>query len=743
LKFSYGYWVNKTGVNVNGAVDLRAFENRGGVWTAFVSCAIIQHRGQTLQGPLITIEFSSPLENVIDVRAYHYKGDTVNPAFELYKTPVLLDVSDTAESITLTSGKLSLVINRRPFSMSFYDDGRFLTKSDTKSLAYINAPDGIFMRERLDLSVGELIYGFGERFGPFVKNGQVVDIWNEDGGTASEISYKNIPFYLSSCGYGVFVNDPGKVSYEIASEGVSKTQFSVPGEVLDYMIIGGGTRSALSRYTALTGKPSLPPYWSFGLWLSTSFTTDYDEKTVMSLIDGMQERDIPLSVFHFDCFWMKAYEWCNFDWDSATFTDAPRLLSRLKERGLRVCVWINPYIGQKSPLFDEAMGLGYMLKKLGGGVWQWDMWQPGMGIVDFSNPEAVKWYQSKLERLLNMGVDCLKTDFGERIPTDVVYFNGANAEKMHNFYTLLYNKVVFELLKAKRGEGEVVLFARSATVGGQQFPVHWGGDSFATYPSMAETLRGGLSLAMCGFGFWSHDIGGFENTATPDLYKRWLAFGLLSTHSRLHGSTSYRVPWMFDDEATDVLRFFAKLKQRLMPYIFAQSIQSIQEGVGVMRPMALMHPEDVIAQKLDLQYYLGESLIVAPIFNDQGVCQYYLPCAEGVYTHLLTSEKRAGGRYHTETYDYYSLPLFVVPNSIIISSCGDDTFELTAYEPTNCETMLYNQSGALAATITAASDESNTIYSITTTDKALTFRIGGREYECGRGAAIDIAAGDF
>jgi alpha-D-xyloside xylohydrolase len=380
-----------------------------------------------------------------------------------------------------------------------------------------------------------------------------------------------------------------------------------------------------------------------------------------------------------------------------------------------------------------------MIKKLNGDVWQWDMWQPGMGIVDFTNPDAVKWYQSKLERLLDMGVDCFKTDFGERIPTDVAYFNGADAEKTHNYYTLIYNKSVFELLRAKRGEGEAVVFARSATVGGQRFPVHWGGDCFATYPSMAETIRGGLSLSMCGFGFWSHDIGGFENTATPDLYKRWLAFGLLSTHSRLHGSSSYRVPWLFDDEAVDVLRFFATLKKKLMPYIFAQSVQSSREGIGVMRPMVLMRPDDVIARTLDLQYYLGESLIVAPIFNDKGECEYYLPSAPGVYTHLLTGEKRVGGRYYTETYNYFSLPLYVTPDSIIINATdSDDVFEITAYEPTDCEAELYNQNGALAAVVSAVNDGASVVYKVTVKDRALSFRIAGREYMCGIGETINI-----
>lgn len=310
--------------------------------------------------------------------------------------------------------------------------------------------------------------GLGERFTPFVKNGQAIDIWNEDGGTASEISYKNIPFYLTNRGYGVFVNHPGKVSFEVGSEKVERVQFSVEDEELEYFFIYGPTpKEIISRYTALTGRPPIPPKWSFGLWLTTSFTTDYSEETVSHFIDGMAQREIPLHVFHFDCFWMKGFEWCNFEWDREMFPQPKEMLSRLHQKGLKICVWINPYIAQQSPLFREGMEKGFLLKRGDGRVWQWDLWQAGMALVDFTNPQACSWYQGKLKALLDMGVDCFKTDFGERIPVNVQYYDGSDPEKMHNYYTYLYNECVYELLKQEKGEQEAVLFARSATVGCQ------------------------------------------------------------------------------------------------------------------------------------------------------------------------------------------------------------------------------------------------------------------------------------
>jgi alpha-D-xyloside xylohydrolase len=571
---------------------------------------------------------------------------------------------ETEEEAVLTSGDLSLKINKGNWSVNFFHKDQRLTGSGTKSTAYIKEGQQTFMREQLDLSVGECVYGLGERFTPFVKNGQVVDIWNKDGGTNSEQAYKNIPFYITNKGYGVFVNHPELVSFEIGSEKVSRSQFSVSGEELDYFIIDGPTlKEVVRRYTDLTGKPALPPAWSFGLWLTTSFTTNYDEKTVNHFVDGMAERGIPLRVFHFDCFWMKEFEWSNFEWDERMFPDPEGMLRRLKEKGLNICVWINPYIAQKSKLFVEAMEQGYLIKKSNGDVWQWDLWQAGMGIVDFTNPDACQWFASKLQALIDMGVDSFKTDFGERIPTDVVYYDGSDPYKMHNYYTFLYNKVVFDLLKQNFGEEKAVLFARSATAGGQQFPVHWGGDCSATYESMAESLRGGLSLSLSGFGFWSHDIGGFEESSTPDLYKRWTAFGLLSSHSRLHGNSSYRVPWIYDDEAVDVLRHFTGLKYRLMPYLYGVARQAAEVGLPVMRPMVLEFPNDPTCAYLDRQYMLGESLLVAPVFSEDGWVSYYLP--HGTWTHLLSGEKVEGGSWRHEHYDYMSLPLFVRENTVL------------------------------------------------------------------------------
>ncbi|GIP46019.1 alpha-xylosidase [Paenibacillus sp. J45TS6] len=677
MKFTDGFWLVREGYQIQNPTDIRDIVQKGDSITVHAATKRILVKGDTLNGTLLKATYSSPMPNVIKVTLNHHKGKVDHgPAFEIYNQDTDVSIHKDEQGAVLQSGKLSVHVDKtNGWDIQFQYDGKRITGSGSRAAGYITGPNKeAYFREQLDLGVGEYIYGLGERFTPFVKNGQVVDIWNEDGGTSSEQAYKNIPFYLSNKGYGVFVNHPERVSYEVASENVSKVQFSVEGETLEYFIIGGDNpKDVLNNYTALTGKPALPPAWTFGLWLTTSFTTDYDEATVNHFVDGMAERDLPLSVFHFDCFWMKEYQWSDFVWDEEMFPDPEGMIRRLKDKGLKICAWINPYIAEKSYLFDEGMENGYLVKTADGSVWQWDLWQAGMGLVDFTNPDAVEWYKSKLSVLIDQGVDSFKTDFGERIPTDVVYYDGSDPVKMHNYYTQLYNKAVFELLEEKLGKNEAALFARSATAGGQQFPVHWGGDCSATYESMAESLRGGLSLGLSGFGFWSHDISGFENTAPADVYKRWVQFGLLSSHSRLHGSTSYRVPWLFDDESVDVVRDFTKLKISLMPYLFHAAKDSTVQGIPMMRAMMLEFPNDPATFGLDTQYMLGDSILVAPVFNIEGDVSYYLP--EGTWTNFLTGDKVAGGKYIHENHSFRTLPMMIKPNSLIAVGAVNDVIE--------------------------------------------------------------------
>jgi alpha-D-xyloside xylohydrolase len=670
VRFADGYWLMRPGYTSVRPRMVEMVVDAGDRLIAYCPTARITERGDTLNRPLLTITYSAPATDVVGVTIEHFAGVVDRgPAFTVATEPVNVRIDAPAGApATFTSGALTARLSRDgDWTCDFVGpDGVVLTTSTPRSIGLITDPDGRhFVHEQLTIGVGEHVFGLGERFGAFVKNGQSIDIWNRDGGTASDQAYKNVPFYLTDRGYGVFVAHPELVSFEVGTEIVSRTQFSVPGERLTYYVIYGPTPAEILRkYTALTGRPARVPDWSYGLWLSTSFTTNYDEATVTSFIDGMAERDLPLSVFHFDCFWMRQFHWCDFVWDPATFPEPAAMLERLKTKGLRISAWINPYIAQRSELFAEGKEFGYLLRTDRGDVWQLDSWQAGMGLVDFTNPDARTWFTSKLKVLLDQGIDAFKTDFGERIPTEGVrWHDGSDPAKMHNYYAHLYNQCVFDLLRDERGEGEAVLFARSATAGGQQFPVHWGGDCESTFASMAESLRGGLSLALSGFGYWSHDIGGFEGTPDPAVFKRWLAFGLLSSHSRLHGSNSYRVPWAFDEEAVDVTRQFTKLKLSLMPYLSELGRTAHREGLPVMRPMVLEFPDDLGAVTVDTQYLLGDQILVAPVFREDGVADFYLPA--GRWTHLLTGEQLEGPGWHRGRYGFDSLPVFVRPGSVL------------------------------------------------------------------------------
>ena len=602
MKFTNGYWMIRDGVDALYARE--AYELAADATTESLNVlaptSVVRGRYDTLNLPTFNVDITTPAEGVIRVCAEHWQGATEYPGFPLnadepgnrdYVTVQANgngdgEVGVNGADVTLTTGGLTAkVVKGTPWNLTFIgEDGKVLTESAGKSLGRFKlgaesnvtaqpvgefgvTMDGsardesdVFIAIQLHLSVGEDVYGLGERFGAYVKNGQSIDIWNEDGGTASEQGYKDIPFYMTSNGYGVLVNNRGHVSFEIGSENT--------------------------------------------------------EAAINSFIDGMAERGIPLAAFHYDCYWMREFHWCDFEWDKRFFGDIESTLKRLHE--------------------DK----GYLVRKPNGEVWQTDFWQAGMGLVDFTNPAAREWFKDKVKALLNQGVDAIKTDFGERIPRDVVWYDGSPKLSMHNWYTQLYNQAVFEAIEETYGKGNACLYARSATVGGQQQPVHWGGDCESTFNGMAQSLRAGLSLTSSGFGFWSHDIGGFEGAfPDPAVYKRWVAFGMLGSHSRLHGSTVYRVPWLFDEEdekngvalvpgqtAVDVVREFTKLKLELMPYVYQLGLQPHANGTPVMRSMFVEFPDDPACRTLDRQYMFGPSMLVAPVFTYSGEVSYRFRC---------------------------------------------------------------------------------------------------------------------
>lgn len=565
-----------------------------------------------------------------------------------------------------------------------------------------------YMFFQTNLSVGESVHGLGERFTAWNKVGQRVSLWNADGGTSSDQAYKNVSFWMSNRGYGIFVDNPGRVDYEIGSERATRVQTTVEGQRIKwYIIYGPSPKEVLNKYTILTGKPGKVPGWSFGLWLTTSFTTNYDEATVTSFLEGMKARGSPVDVFHFDCYWMKAFTWTDFVFDSERFPDPKGQIARLKEQGLckKVCVWINPYIAQHGAVFKHAAEKGYLLKRKNGDIFQWDLWQAGIGILDVTNPEARKWYTECLNGLFDMGVDAIKTDFGERIPSIDVQWHDKTVDphKMHNYYAFQYNQLVYEALQKRYGDNEAVLFARAATAGTQRFPLVWGGDCESTPEALAESIRGGLSMGVSGFSFWSCDIGGFEGSPPPWVYKRWVAMGLLCSHSRLHGSGSYRVPWVVDNNdqteegCSRTLAKWTNLKTRLMPYVYAQAMESIEQGIPLsLRSLALEFPDDPTAWYIDRQFMMGSQLLAAPVFEESGEVEFYLP--KGKWTSYFTNEVKTGPGWFKEKHGFGTLALYVRENTILVLGSREKSSAVYDYSE-NAEVALYQVSAGAKTTV--------------------------------------------
>ncbi|KAJ7470534.1 glycoside hydrolase family 31 protein [Mycena latifolia] len=700
MRFNDGFWLLKNGVKSYYGLQVTQTKERDGAFEFQVATRPIRHRGDTLGGPVLSVKVHSPTEDVIGVKLDHFVHTAPFPVIPLFPDdqPVLNSTLKTTETgCSLTSGGLTAEITTNPYTITFKSPTRTLTFAGAKYQAIFDVPSRWttssasnssclaldpcsnptpaplpeivrYINSELNISPGELVYGFGEQFGAFVKNGQAIKVWNQDGGTSSEQAYKCLPFYITNRNYGVFINNPGEVEVEVGSEKVSRVGTSIAGSSLEYFIIYGETPlEILEKFTRMTGRPALLPSWTFGLWLSTSFLTSYSNSTVSGFLQGMADRECPVRVFHIDCFWMKQYEWCSFTFDPEFFPDPKAYLSEIKSKyGVKICLWINPYISQLSPIFAEGVEGGFFIKRKDGTPWQWDLWQPGLAVVDVTNPAACKWYTAKLSALMDLGVDCFKTDFGERIPhTAIVYHDGSDPMRMHNSYAVIYNELVFRLIEKRLGKGEAVVFARSAATGSQRFPVHWGGDCESTWEAMAEALRGALSLTTSGFAFASHDIGGFEGHPDPQIYQRWVAFGLFSSHSRLHGSSSYRVPWQYGEDAAKSMSKFVEAKHRLMPYLYNLAVQAHSNGHPLQRAMFLEFLDDRTTHSLDRQYMLGPSLLVAPVFVDaEEESEYYIPA--GRWTSFFHPERTVQGPvWIKEVVPLDELPVWVRPGSVI------------------------------------------------------------------------------
>ena len=534
--------------------------------------------------------------------------------------------------------------------------------------------------EALEMANDEVIWGLGERFDGIVRNGRIVDFHNKDAvGTTSRRTYVNIPFFLSSRGYGLFLNSGARTDWEIGTLDAGALQFSVWEPQMDYFVIAAGApKEILKGYCFLTGFSRLPPLWSFGRWMSRNSYTSWD--VTDEIARQVREHDIPCDVLHLDTAWFREDWNCDLKFSEERFAEPEKHLAAYRKAGFHVSLWQYNFIPprENNTHYLEAVENGYLAKDEQGnpyhlppsckGSWVDDV------IVDFSNPDARAWYAEKIRRLMEMGVGAIKTDFGEGIPEDACY-DRIQGRYFHNTYSLLYNATVSEACRSVTGES--LVWARSGTAGSQRYPLHWGGDSQCTFDALAATLRAALCIGVSGIPFFSHDIGGFIGMPDDELYVRWAQLGLFSSHSRCHGAgdTTHREPWFFSDEACEIFRFYDKLRYSLMPYIYEQARLCIETGLPMMRALFLEYPKDRNVWHLDDEYLFGSQLLIAPILKPMSQSRtraVYLP--EGVWYDYFTREKTVSrGQWIEKQVDLKTMPIFVKEGTVLAYCAADRT----------------------------------------------------------------------
>ena len=544
----------------------------------------------------------------------------------------------------------SVTIRENPFHIELRDaDGKLLTATDhtadnqstfspvlpfsfvRRSSDYSRSIDAAFM-----LSPGEKIYGCGESFTGLDKRGQKLVLWTDDAnGIENQGQYKPVPFFMSSRGYGMFLHTTTPVTLDFGHDFSGVNSMMVGDDELDLFVFLGHPKDILDEYTKVTGKSPLPPLWSFGLWMSRC--TYNAEQQVRDVAAKLRENRIPCDVLHLDTGWFETDWQCDYEFSKTRFTDPRKMLADLKNDGFRVSCWQLPYFVPKNKLFPELLEQNLVVRDAKGNLPYED------AVLDFSNPKAVEWYQGKLAGLLNEGVSAIKVDFGEAAPSSGIYANRRTGFYEHNLYPLRYNKAVADITKQTTGDN--IIWARSAWAGSQRYPIHWGGDAESTDQGMAAELRGGLSFGLSGFSFWSHDIGGFTATSVAsmdkDLFARWLAFGMLSSHSRCHGIAP-KEPWLYGQEFMDKFRTIDELKYQLMPYVYAQAKDSSDHGLPMVRALFVEFPDDPGSWQIDDEYLYGSQMLVAPLLHEHETARsVYLP--PGTWIDYQTGKAYAGG----------------------------------------------------------------------------------------------------
>ena len=482
------------------------------------------------------------------------------------------------------------------------------------------------------LSPGERIYGCGESFTSLNKVGQKVHLSVTDPqGPETDGQYKPVPFYFSNRGYGIFMHTSAPVTCDFGASYIGAQRLFMADEQMDFFVFFGEPKEILDEYTNITGKSPMLPLWSFGTWMSR--ITYFSQEEGLEIAHQLRAHKIPSDVIHFDTGWFGVDWQCDYQFAKDRFKDPVGMLKQLSKDGFHTCLWQLPYFTPKNRFFPEIIEKGLHVVNATGGMPVED------AILDFSNPETVSWYQEKIEGLMKQGVSTIKCDFGEAAPYNGFYHSGKGGLYEHNLYPLRYNKALFEVVE-KNHPGEGIIWARSAWAGSQRYALHWGGDAATNNIGMLGDLRGGLSFGLSGFSFWSHDMGGFVTASPEDIYRRWLPFGFLSSHTRAHGAPPTE-PWLISESFTQAFRECAEMKYKLMPYVYAQAKDCSERGLPMVRALLVEFPQDKGAWLVEDEYMFGSQILVAPLLESGNSRDVYLP--KGKWIDYQTGKVYEGG----------------------------------------------------------------------------------------------------
>lgn len=570
-------------------------------------------------------------------------------------------VTETNDKIIYSSDYGTIQINKNPWRIVLKDKaGRVLSQtaalSDADSTQVKYTPFCFVKRgsdnaRRINpvftLTADEMIFGCGESATGLNKAGQKVNLFVTDPqGPETDQMYKPIPFFMSNRGYGMFMHTSAPVTCDFGATYIGLNKMFMGDENLDLFVFFGEPKDILDEYTDLVGKPGMPPLWSFGTWMSR--ITYFSEKEGYDVAANIRKNKYPCDVIHFDTGWFDVDWQCDYKFSENRFQNPQQMLKDLRSQGFHVCLWQLPYFTPKNRYFSELIEKDMYVKNGNGELPYEDV------VLDFSNPETVKWYQDKLAGLLNIGVSAIKVDFGEAAPLNGIYASGKSGWYEHNLYPVRYDMAVSEITKKLHNEN--IMWARAAWAGSQRYPLHWGGDAATTNTGLLGTLRAGLSFGLSGFSFWSHDMGGFVKSTPEDLYCRWIPFGFLTSHTRAHGAPPTE-PWLYDSKRVqDVFRKSAEMKYRLMPYVYAQAKECTEKGLPMLRALFVEFPDDPGAWKVDDEYLFGSQILVAPLLESGMTGRtVYLP--EGKWIDYQTEKVYEGGWHRIEA---GSLPIIML-----------------------------------------------------------------------------------